>query len=285
MAVTVIDTAGWRVVVPLRAPLDLTGSRLTATIACQFGGRVVDLDSANLVPGYDGAREIDWTAGADGLSDHLVFTVTRAMRGGWLAMGAQGRPGPAALFADVKRTLAGSLRDPELIGRTSFMAAPGTDSPAVAAAAGGYSPVLAPIQGLQPITAAALVTGPQGPAGDTTEGDQILSLSAMAPVSGHRVVRGVNGSVVICSIANPDDADTAIGITEGAALAGAPVSVRYGGPMTDTTWAWVEGPVFAGPDGLLTQIPPRAAFEQRVGTAISPTQIVVEIEPAFIFAA
>lgn len=122
----------------------------------------------------------------------------------------------------------------------------------------------------------------QGPPG--RDGDQLLKLVAVLTVSGHRVVRGVNGGVATCSVTTPDDADKAIGITEGAALAGATAVVRYGGLMTDTTWAWVEGGVYAGPDGTLTQSPPHAAFEQRVGTAISPTQIVVEIEPAFIFA-
>lgn len=35
---SVIDTADWRLIVPLKCPLNLTGSRLTATITGGFGG-------------------------------------------------------------------------------------------------------------------------------------------------------------------------------------------------------------------------------------------------------
>lgn len=167
MATTVIDTAGWQVTVPVNPPRNFTGSRLTATIAPQFGGKVVDLDSAVLVPGYDGAHQIDWTADAEGLTRQIILTVTNAMRGGWSAIAPNGLPGIVPLFADVKRTVAGSTRDPEALGRTSFVAMPGTDSPAVAAAAGGFQAILSPLQGLQAITATALVIGPQGPPGAT----------------------------------------------------------------------------------------------------------------------
>jgi hypothetical protein len=163
MATTLIDTAGWQVVVPIKPALNLAGSRLTATLADRFGGAVVALDSAVEVPGYDGAHQIDWTADADGLTDHLVLTVTRAMRGTWLATGPNGLPGLVTLFADVLRTVAGSSRDPEPLGQTSFAVRPGTDSPAVAAAAGSFQAVLVAASGLQAVTATALQVGPQGP--------------------------------------------------------------------------------------------------------------------------
>lgn len=165
MAATVIDTAGWRVVVPILIPLDLAGSRLTATLAGQFGGVAAVLDSAMPAAGYDGAAQIDWSADAiTGLTDRLVLTVTRRMRGSWLAVGSNGRPGPVTLFADIKRTVDGSDWDPEPLGRTSFMVVPGSDSPAVASAAVGSTPVMIATQGLQPLTASSLVPGPQGPA-------------------------------------------------------------------------------------------------------------------------
>ena len=165
---TVIDTAGWQVVVPVKPALNLAGSHLTATIADRFGGAVVALDSAILVPGYDGAHEIDWTPDlVTGLTDRLVLTVTRAMRGAWLAAGPNGLPGLVTLYADVQRTVAGSSRDPEPLGRTSLAVQPGTDSPAVAAAAGAFQAVLTAAQGLQAVTATALVIGPQGPPGRT----------------------------------------------------------------------------------------------------------------------
>lgn len=178
MATTVIDTAGWQVVVPIKPALNLTGSHLTATVAERFGGAVVALDSAVLVPGYDGAHEIDWTADANGLTDRLILTVTQAKRGAWLAAGSNGLPGLVTLFADVKRTVAGSYRDPEPLGRTSFVVMPGTDSPAVAAARGAFQAILVPAQGLQTITAVALQVGPQGPVDTAYTDEQVAGLKA-----------------------------------------------------------------------------------------------------------
>ena len=181
MATTVIDTAGWQIVVPLKPAQNLAGSRLTATLADRFGGAVVALDSAVSVPGYGGVNQIAWTAGADGLSDHLVFTVTWAMRGAWLATGPNGLPGSVVLLADVKRTVAGSTRDPDRLTRASFPVEPGTDSPAVAAAAGGFQAVLAAPSGFQTTTASALPVGPQGPPGPGNA-DALLAAAAQRAV-------------------------------------------------------------------------------------------------------
>ena len=200
MATTVIDTAGWQVVVPLKPALKLAGSRLTATLAPQFGGTVVDLDSAVLVPGYDGTHQIDWTADANGLTDRLVLTATRAMRGSWLAAGPNGLPGLVTLFADVKRTVAGSGRDPELLTRASFAVVPGTDSPAVAAAAGSFQAVLS-TQGFQTITATATAIGPQGPGFPFPDFDPVADAGK---TFGLRVVDGALVWVVLNGSATPD---------------------------------------------------------------------------------
>ncbi|MCJ2021049.1 hypothetical protein MKK84_27115 [Methylobacterium sp. E-065] len=167
MATTQTDTTGWQVVVPVNPALDLTGSRLTATIADRFGGVVVALDSAVLVTGYGAVHQIDWTADpVTRKTSQLILTVTHAMRGSWLAVGPNGLPGLATLFADIQRTEVGSTRDPDLLGRTSFSVMPGTDSPAVAAALGGFQAILLPLPGTQAISATALTVGPQGARGD-----------------------------------------------------------------------------------------------------------------------
>ena len=201
MATTVIDTAGWQVVVPLKPALDLTGSRLTATFADRFGGAVVALDSAVEVPGYDGARQIGWAADpVTRLTDRLVLTFTRAMRGAWLATGPNGLPGLVTLFADVKRTVAGSARDPELLTRASFAVVPGTDLPAVAAAVGSFQAVLS-TQGFQTITATATAVGPQGPGFPFPDFDPVADAGK---TFGLRVVDGVLVWVVLDGSVMPD---------------------------------------------------------------------------------
>lgn len=288
MAITLIDTAGWQVVVPVRPALNLTGSHLTATLADRFGGAVVALDSATLVPGYDGAHQIDWTADADGLTSQIVLTVTQAMRGAWLATGPNGLPGLVTLFGDVKRTVAGSTRDPEALGRTSFAVMPGTDSPAVAAAAGSFQAVLAPIQGLQCVTATALQVGPQGPPGAQgpagASADQSATIfTAGAALSGHMAVRAVgDGSVLYASADQPGQAGTLVGVTTGAAASGAQVSVVADGPIDEPSWSWAPGPVWLGLNGALTQGLPQSGILQRVGLALSPTRLLVAIQPPIL---
>ncbi|WP_267426367.1 hypothetical protein [Methylobacterium sp. GC_Met_2] len=155
----VTDMGDWTLVVPFRIPLNLTGSRLTATMTGQWGGpAVVNLDSA--------AGSIAWTADANGLTDHIVITVPASARGDWLATGPNGLPGKVSVFFDVMRTVTGSTRvDP--LGRSSVVVFPGTGSPAVLAAGGSFQPVLAalPCSG---VVLPALATGPQGPPGPSS---------------------------------------------------------------------------------------------------------------------
>lgn len=183
MATTLLDTAGWQVVVPIKPALDLTGSRLTCTLTDRFGGAVVALDSATALPAY-GVNQISWTPDpVTGLTSSLLLTITKAMRGDWLATGPNGLPGLVTLFADVLRTVQGSPRDPESLGRTSFAVGPGTNSPAVAAPFGGLQPVLAPLQGLQVITGTVLQVGPQGPPNTAYVDAQVAIAKRQALVS------------------------------------------------------------------------------------------------------
>ncbi|MGU3386940.1 hypothetical protein ACLBYG_20685 [Methylobacterium sp. D53M] len=269
MAATVIDTAGWQVVVPLKPAVNLAGAHLTATVAERFGGIVVALDSTVLVPGY-GARQIDWSVDANGLSDRLVLTITRAMRGDWLATAANGLPGLVTLFADVKRTVAGSTRDPETLGRTSIVVVPGTDSPAVAAARGSFQAVLAPVPQLLPVSGTALVMGPQGPG---------FPLPAFDPIAdegktfGMRVVNGALVWVVL------DGGGATV-----VALSGAiPGGGLIGGNLSRIAAAALAGslPGLGGPAGGLTIVNAGvAALAGAVAAGGAPTGALGVVAPA-----
>ena len=118
----------------------------------------------------------------------------------------------------------------------------------------------------------------------TVEGDALVRLAGAVALSGHRVVRFAADGARYVSVDDLSHADTAIGITTGASAAGAMALIQTSGLLTEPSWNWAPGPVFAGLDGMLTQTPPRAAFEQRVGTSVGPTRILVEVEAAFILA-
>jgi hypothetical protein len=130
-----------------------------------------------------------------------------------------------------------------------------------------------------------LVPGAQGRPG--LNGDAVgtsLSYPANGPISGHHVMR-VDGA----GRANYADSSTkahanlVIGISENAAVDGAPVTVKFSGEMTEPTWNWTPAlPVFVGPGGVLTQAAPASGFLLVVGIAVSATSIVVAIKQPII---
>jgi hypothetical protein len=121
-----------------------------------------------------------------------------------------------------------------------------------------------------------VIPGPQGPAGDTT-----IILPAGTAVSGHRVIAWENGEARHADPTVLTDGRRVIGVSLNAALTGDPVTVRQSGLVVDASLALVPGlPVFLGPDGALLQTPPTApgaAFQLRIGSALSPDTLLVRI--------
>ncbi len=124
------------------------------------------------------------------------------------------------------------------------------------------------------------VQGPRGAPGGTSE-----QRTAAIDIGGHRIVRSTANGVDYASNANPAHGDDTLGMTLGAAAAGALVDVQRQGPVSFDGWAWIPGdPVFLGLDGLPTQIAPEpltgAAFVQPIGHAESPTVLYLNVQPA-----
>jgi len=153
----VIDTADWRLIAPMKCPLNLSGSRLTATMTCAFGGpAAAEIDSR------DGS--ISWVADPiTGLSTAVIIIVPKAARGDWRAIGASGQAAAVTVAFDIHRTLAGSPAD-EWLGRSSVLVLPASDSELVLASF-STQPILINKQPAGSILLPALQTGPQGPIG------------------------------------------------------------------------------------------------------------------------
>lgn len=101
-------------------------------------------------------------------------------------------------------------------------------------------------------------------------------------VSGHRgVMVAADGTL---AHADPAHADSYVGISTNAAVAGDPVTVATKDTVSEPTWTWTPGlPVFFIADGLLTQTPPTTVCVPPIGTAITPTTILLaRINPVFI---
>lgn len=116
--------------------------------------------------------------------------------------------------------------------------------------------------------------GPPGPPGEM--GSAYVEFPAAVPLGGNRVVRVLAGEAAYADHTTVADANLVLGITRGAVVAGALAQIQTGGLMTEPSWAWTpDAPVFVGPVGTLTQVPPTAGFNLIVGVATSPTQIFI----------
>ena len=123
--------------------------------------------------------------------------------------------------------------------------------------------------------------GQTGPAGPDVS---LTPFTAGTDLGGQRVIGlGLDGSAIHASADDPDHILRVLGISTGAALAGAQVPVRSIGTIDDPSWSWVPGPIWCGLAGALTQAPPvtpTATFSQQVAFAVSPTRILVGLRMA-----
>lgn len=120
--------------------------------------------------------------------------------------------------------------------------------------------------------------GPQGPRGEPGAAGSVLAKTAGAALGGHRVVVASGADdVLVADVADAAHLHRVVGITEGAAVMGDAVDVRFAGEMTEATWSWTpDAPIYVGAAGVLTQTPPvGAAWLRIVAVAVSATRIVV----------
>lgn len=109
-----------------------------------------------------------------------------------------------------------------------------------------------------------------------------LSLSATGPISGHRAIVSTGTGARYPDASVSADGDLIVGISTNAAVDGDEVIVRTNGEITEPSWNWTPGPIFAGNGGVLTQTPPVGAWIRQVGVAVAPTKIVVDLRPTFL---
>lgn len=122
-----------------------------------------------------------------------------------------------------------------------------------------------------------LDVGTQGPPGTPGElGAAYVEFPAAVALGGHRAVRLQAGEAIYADNTVLADANVVLGITRGAAAAGALAQIQFGGLMTEPSWAWTPDlPVFCAAAGALTQTPPITGFSLIVGIATRPTQILI----------
>lgn len=112
------------------------------------------------------------------------------------------------------------------------------------------------------------------PGRDGADGGLIVGIAGQA-LSGQRAVRHDATGLVVHGDPRSAVGAQIIGVSVGAALMGAPVSVLSSGEMTEPSWTWSAGPIFLGANGMLTQSAPATGILVVVGYAAGPIKMVV----------
>lgn len=125
--------------------------------------------------------------------------------------------------------------------------------------------------------------GPPGPAGPG--GSISHTETASTAIGGHRAIINTAAGVAYADASDPTHIARVVGVTTSAAASGAIVSFQASGNITEPSWTWTpDGDIYLGLNGLLTQsIPGTAAFAQRLGFALSPTEMWVELGEPIVF--
>ena len=121
--------------------------------------------------------------------------------------------------------------------------------------------------------------GPQGvpgPAGGTTT----VTVGA-DPLSGHSAVAAdAAGLLIKADCTNPAHRGAVLGLLANAYSPGDQAVVQTAFTLEHAGWTWTPGPVFVGTAGQLTQaLPIGAVFSQVVAHALSPTLVLVDVQP------
>jgi hypothetical protein len=128
--------------------------------------------------------------------------------------------------------------------------------------------------------------GLQGPPGPAGPGGSIAHTAlASIAIGGTRAIINTASGIAYADASDPAHIARVVGVTTASAAGGAPVTFQSSGRITEPSWTWTpDSDIFLGLNGLLTQsIPGTAAFAQRLGFALSPTEMWVELGEPIVF--
>lgn len=127
-----------------------------------------------------------------------------------------------------------------------------------------------------------LTVGEQGPPGipgaPGPAGGSAFQRLAGQTLSALRAVYELDGEVFVLDYRDAAHINLALGITLTAAQVGEPINVQRSGVLDDAGWSWTAGPVWLGVDGALTQAPPADGFDVLIGSAVSATRLILNIQ-------
>lgn len=120
------------------------------------------------------------------------------------------------------------------------------------------------------------VPGPPGPAGGEAAPLELLS---GVTISASLAIAVVGGVAVLADHTNLAHRGCVIGLAPVTALSGTDVEIQFADEFTFSSWAWTLGqPVLLGLNGALTQTVPTTGFLQVIGTPLSSTSLLIDIQ-------
>lgn len=141
----------------------------------------------------------------------------------------------------------------------------------------------------QPFSTVAVrgVPGPRGPQGAPGPAGGATTVTVGAtPLSGHSAVAAdAAGLLIKADSTNPAHRGAVLGLLANAYSPGDQAVVQTAFTLEHSGWTWSPGPVFVGTAGQLTQtLPVGAVFSQVVAHALSPTLVLVDVQPPITIA-
>lgn len=136
----------------------------------------------------------------------------------------------------------------------------------------------------QPFSTVAVrgVPGPRGPQGVPGPAGGATTVTVGAtPLSGHSAVAAdAAGLLIKADCTNAAHRGAVLGLLANAYSPGDQAVVQTAFTLEHAGWTWTPGPVFVGAAGQLTQtLPVGAVFSQVVAHALSPTLVLVDVQP------
>lgn len=124
-----------------------------------------------------------------------------------------------------------------------------------------------------------IAAGSQGPAGIRghvgISAGSSFELIANIDLGGNRVV---TGAAAYADRTNMATIGRAIGITLGAANTGLPVGIATSGELDGFYGLTNNEPVYLSTNGTVTQVLPTTGYLQKLGVAVSPTKLLINIQ-------
>jgi hypothetical protein len=121
--------------------------------------------------------------------------------------------------------------------------------------------------------------GPIGPQGLPGSAQSTITRITAIPIGGHRVVV-LDGSehVIYADYLDLTHADKVLGVTTGAADAGALATIQTYGEMVEPSFSLTPGDaVYVGANGMFTQTSPASGFSRGIGFAMAPTKLFIDL--------